>query len=93
MLTLAYLKCIIRISGKGLWIMPNTIKAIYENGVLRPLSSLKLAEHEEVEIVILQEGDDIPSVAIARMAHAGKSFTFLADPAEDIYTPQDGEPV
>jgi len=73
--------------------MPNTIKAVFENGVLRPLSHVKLAEHEEVEIIILHEGEDIPSAAIARMAHAGKSFEFLSNTAEDIYSPLDGEPV
>ena len=73
--------------------MSGTIKAIYENGVLRPLSSVELAEREEVELIILDGEEDIPSHAIAGMAHAGGSFQFLAEEAEDIYTLEHGEKV
>lgn len=32
--------------------MPRTIEAIYENGVLKPLSVLDLKEHERVKIIL-----------------------------------------
>jgi len=35
--------------------MPETITAIYENGVLRPLTPLPLQEHQTVQIQILPE--------------------------------------
>lgn len=73
--------------------MSNIFKAIFENGVLRPLSKLDLTEHEEVEFIILDKGDDLPAMAIAKLAETGKSFDFLADPEEDVYTLEDGEPV
>jgi predicted DNA-binding antitoxin AbrB/MazE fold protein len=39
--------------------MPITIEAIYENGVLRPAQLLPLAEHERVQITVVQ----LPSLA------------------------------
>jgi predicted DNA-binding antitoxin AbrB/MazE fold protein len=38
--------------------MPRNIEAIYEGGVLRPLSPLKLKEHEKVRIT-LEEGASV----------------------------------
>jgi predicted DNA-binding antitoxin AbrB/MazE fold protein len=73
--------------------MPNSIKAIYEHGVLRPLEELDLGEQEQVEIMILKPGEEIPASALARLALAGKSFAFLEEPEEDVYTLEDGEPV
>jgi predicted DNA-binding antitoxin AbrB/MazE fold protein len=73
--------------------MAKNIKAIYEKGVLRPLTELGLGEREEVEIIILKDGDDIPAAAIAAMSQMNKSFSFLDDPEEDVYTSRDGEPV
>lgn len=32
--------------------MPNLIRAIYENGILRPLEPLNLLEHESVSVAI-----------------------------------------
>ena len=71
--------------------MPRTIRAVYDHGVLRPLERLDLPEQGEVTVVILD--DDVPSDAIAQLAMSGGSFDFLADPAEDVYTREDGEPV
>ena len=73
--------------------MPNSIKAIYEHGVLRPLEELELGEREQVEIKILKPGEEIPALALAHLALAGKSFAFLEKPEEDVYTLEDGEPV
>src|ERR671932_820579 len=43
--------------------MPEIITAIYENGVLRPLSPLPLQEHQTVRIQVLPEGSSNPSVS------------------------------
>jgi predicted DNA-binding antitoxin AbrB/MazE fold protein len=34
--------------------MSKTIEAIYENGVLKPLNTIDLKEHEKVKIVIVK---------------------------------------
>lgn len=77
---------------KGQIIMRNIVKAVYENGVLKPLANVALSEHEQVEIIIVQSEDDLPAAGIAGLAQTSPSFKFLADPEEDIYTPTDGEP-
>ena len=71
--------------------MPRTVRAIYDHGVLRPLERLDLPECEEVTIVIL--GDDVSSREVVEIAIAGHSFDFLSEPAEEVYTREDGEPV
>lgn len=38
--------------------MSMNIEAVYENGVLKPLSPLKLKEHEKVRIII-EEGESV----------------------------------
>lgn len=38
--------------------MPKNIEAIYEGGVLKPLSPVKLKEHEKVRITI-EEGESV----------------------------------
>jgi len=42
--------------------MPRNIEAVYEGGVLRPLSPLKLKEHEKVRIT-LEEGESLVRVS------------------------------
>lgn len=37
--------------------------------------------------------DELPADLLARLAVAGGSFDWLDDPAEDIYSDADGEPV
>ena len=71
--------------------MTDPIKAIFEDGVLKPLEPLGLAEHEQVQIVIIK--DELKTSEILRLARAGRSFDFLDQPGEDIYTIRDGEPV
>ena len=73
--------------------MSRPIKAVYEKGVLRLLEEVDLTEHEEVEVIVLQEPDDLPASEILKLAQAGKSFAFLEDTREDIYSLADGEPV
>ena len=38
--------------------MPKNIEVVYEGGVLKPLSHLKLKEHEKVRIT-LEEGESV----------------------------------
>jgi len=71
--------------------MPQTIHAIYENGVLRPLGKVRIPEHRTLEILILD--DNLPLSLIARAAEQGGSYDFLHRAAEDIYTTDDGEAV
>jgi predicted DNA-binding antitoxin AbrB/MazE fold protein len=73
--------------------MARTLKVTYEKGVLKPIDQLDLAEHEQVEIIILGKDDDLPAAAIAVLALGNKSFEFLADPGEDVYSAEDGEPI
>jgi hypothetical protein len=68
-----------------------TVRALCDHTVLRPLERIELPDQGEVTIVILD--DDVPSDAIAQAAASGGSFEFLADPAEDVCTLEDGEPV
>jgi predicted DNA-binding antitoxin AbrB/MazE fold protein len=69
--------------------MPRTIQAIYEDGVLKPLSQLDLSEKQAVEILILE--DDLSASRIAEVAGKAGSYNFLGRGGEDIYTAEDGE--
>jgi len=71
----------------------HTIRAVYEAGVLRPLKKLRLHEHQPVLVALFPAEDDVPSLLIAESARQGRSFEFLADPAEDVYRLTDGEAV
>ena len=73
--------------------MLKTIKAVYENGLFHPLESVSLPDRTEVKLVFLSSEDDLPSLALAKLAEDSPSFAFLADPREDTYTLEDGEPV
>ncbi len=42
---------------------------------------------EEVELIEVQ--DDLPAEGLMRLAQEGGSFSFLADPREDVYTLND----
>lgn len=42
---------------------------------------------EEVELIEVQ--DDLPTEGLMRLAQEGGSFSFLADPREDVYTLND----
>jgi predicted DNA-binding antitoxin AbrB/MazE fold protein len=67
------------------------IEAIVEEGRLRPLQRLPLAEHQHVWITILSE--QLSAQQVAQLAAQSPSFQFLADPAEDLYSLHDGQPV
>ena len=69
--------------------MAQTIRVIYEDGVLKPLRKVDIPEHRTLEIMILE--DDLPLPLIARVAERGGGYDFLQHAAEDIYTADDGE--
>jgi len=67
------------------------LSMLYSKMVLyKPVEKVELPEHREREITIK---DDIPTKLIAVIAERARSFRFLADPREDIYTIHDGESI
>ena len=68
------------------------IEAVFEDGVFRPLGKIRLPEHQRVSIVVTVQ-DDLPAELLARVVENGGSFAFLADQAEDLYSPDDGEAI
>jgi len=71
---------------------PQAIEAVFEDGVFRPLAKVRLPEHQRVSIVVTVQ-DDLPTELLARVAENDGNFAFLADHAEDLYSPDDGEAV
>jgi hypothetical protein len=53
---------------------------------------LEIARRQEEIAVQIQE-DDIPTLGIMRLAEQSYAFDFWADPGENIYTADDGEPL
>lgn len=51
---------------------------------------LKLAQRsEEIEL----QWDDLPTLAVMRLAEKGGAFDFWHEPGEDVYSLEDGEPL
>ncbi len=78
--------------------MLQVVNAIYEKGMFIPLTDVHLPERQRVTLVFVPEDrtapvDDLPALALAMLAEQSPSFAFLADPREDIYSLEDGEPV
>ena len=76
--------------------MIQTVEAVYEKGLFKPLSDIHLPEQQRVRLIFLPQGDavdDLPAWALTILAGQSRSFDFLADPREDIYSLEDGEPV
>ncbi len=78
--------------------MLQVVNAIYEKGTFIPLTNVHLPERQMVRLVFVPEYraalvDDLPALALATLAEQSPSFAFLADPREDIYSLEDGEPV
>ena len=78
--------------------MLQVVNAIYEKGTFIPLTNVRLPERQRVRLVFVPEYraalvDDLPALALATLAEQSPSFAFLADPREDIYSLEDGEPV
>ncbi|MFO8071807.1 MAG: antitoxin family protein [Polyangia bacterium] len=79
--------------------MKETFDAIYENGVLRPLRRLSMSEGRRIRLVIEQDEPDesaepegIDSAWLGAVSR-NPAFAFLSDPEEDVYGPNDGEPL
>jgi hypothetical protein len=53
---------------------------------------LALARRSEAIDLQAQE-DEVPTRSLMRLAERGGSFAFWHEDGEDIYSPQDGEPV
>ncbi len=69
-----------------------TIRAIFRNGTFKPLDPVDLPENTRLTVALL-DSDDLSADAIAELASKDKSFDFLNDPREDIYSDSDGEAV
>ena len=69
-----------------------TIEAVFEDGVFRPLGDVRLPENQRVSLVVTVP-DDLAAYLLGRAAEEGKGFDFLADPREDLYSLEDGDPV
>ena len=57
-----------------------TIEAIYEHGILRPLQKLDLPEHAQVALAILVSSDEL--LLAAQQQAAARHWD---DPALDVY--------
>ena len=68
------------------------IPATYEHGIFKPLTPVELPEHVRVILAVSPAEEDVPTILLDRLAERSRSFTFLSNPREEIYTPTDGEP-
>ncbi len=69
-----------------------TIRAIFQDGNLKPLDPLDLPENTRLRVALL-DGDDLSADAIGELAGRDNALDFLNDPREDIYSDSDGEAV
>lgn len=67
------------------------VEAVFEHGYLKPLVRLPLTEHQHVWLTIRPE--EPSAQQLAQLAAQSASFQFLAEPSEDLYSPEDGEAV
>ena len=59
------------------------LKAVYENGVLRPLEPVPLREHQEVTLTITEDADDLLDAEFLESCRAG------ADPGVSLQAVRD----
>jgi predicted DNA-binding antitoxin AbrB/MazE fold protein len=71
--------------------MAENIAALYENGVLRPLSPLKLRENQTVYIQILETEPDVDRTEIAIQNLVAKGILTLPPGYSDIAPPTEAE--
>jgi predicted DNA-binding antitoxin AbrB/MazE fold protein len=69
-----------------------TIRVIFRDGHLQPLDPVDLPENTRLTLAVL-DSDDLSADAISELAGKDKSFDFLTDAREDIYSESDGEAV
>jgi hypothetical protein len=53
---------------------------------------VELAQRSE-EIEVHRREDDVPTWGIMRLAEQGGAFDFWQEEGEEIYSPEDGEPI
>ena len=86
-----------RLDTQSCWwytsLMTRLIPAVFEHGSLNPVTPLSLPEHQRVLLAVTIADDDLPSLLISKAAEGSCSFDFLKAPAEDIYSPSDGEAI
>ncbi len=78
--------------------MIQVIDAVYENGRFTPLAAISLRERQQVKIAFVTSDEqalveDLPTWGLTLLAENSPAYEFLADPREDVYSLQDGEPV
>ena len=67
-----------------------SIRAIYDGKNVTLLDKIKITSPQKVIITFLDEiYEDITSEELAKLATKGKSFDFLKDRREDIYSDKD----
>jgi predicted DNA-binding antitoxin AbrB/MazE fold protein len=60
--------------------MPLTIEAIYEKGVLKPISPLNISEHKKVTLIIKDEPESpMDILSLASLVYKGLSPEDIAD--------------
>jgi predicted DNA-binding antitoxin AbrB/MazE fold protein len=72
--------------------MTPLVPATYEQGIFKPSAPVHLPEHLRVILAISAAEDDVPTMALSRLAEQSQSLAFLSDSREDLYTLMDGEP-
>jgi len=73
--------------------MTKLLPAIYEHGKITTDVPLNLAEHQKILIAVIISDNDTPGLLIAQTAQKSKSFDFLNDPHEDVYSLSDGDDI
>ena len=56
-------------------------------------AAAQLPKAGKARVIVLTDEDTDSEAAWLREASSSDAFAFLADPAEDIYTPADGKPL
>jgi predicted DNA-binding antitoxin AbrB/MazE fold protein len=66
--------------------MTITTEAIYENGMLRPLSPLSLPEHARVRVAVDDLGDETPEDRAVWLAQSERRLSSVWDnPGDDVF--------
>jgi len=73
--------------------MTKLLTGIFEHGQIKINTPLHFAEHQKVLIAVIVDNSDPSGLLIAQAAQESKSFNFLNDSKEDIYSIADGEDV
>ncbi len=70
--------------------MLDSVKGIYQKGIIKPLNKLDIEENQEVIITFMcSEKDEYLNREISSLAESGGAFDFLKAAEEDIYTDKD----